>query len=91
MFNKKVKTVSGVCDQFTAELERIKVAQNEAETAAQNTAKELEKELKDVEAKAMKHQKEATNAQTAIDNIKGLFGFTVESDNSVGDIPSKED
>jgi hypothetical protein len=73
LFTGKIKTVAGICDNFTAALEVVKESQQKA-------ADELEIKLVKVQIKLDNAKMEATAADRAILNIQKLFGYVGDTD-----------
>lgn len=73
LFTGKIKTVAGICDNFTAALEVVKESQQKA-------SDELEVKLMDVQVKLDNANMEAIAADRAILNIQKLFGYVGDTD-----------
>lgn len=67
-------TVSSICKQFTAKLEKVQKRETEVANQCAGFAHRLRADAKKEDAKAATHKLEAQHASTAIANIKALFG-----------------
>lgn len=72
-----MNTVKGLCESFTKGLEKIKTKQDALAKAEKQKAQELSVASLNAENRAKLHEAEIKAANSAIINIKNLFGLNL--------------